>query len=257
MFIARDGAAAERDRITRTRPDGSKASWRPYFGRTPGSATGGELEAIKTDPELNAILEPQVYLVEQPSEKIFQPHFHFVDQFQLVTAGEGSIGRHAVRPFSVHFASAFTGYGPITATQNGIDYLTIRARTEITGAHFLPDSKSDIRPGLKRNVIVNDIDLAELESKSRPADTVVVTYTSEPDGLAIMLTRVGSSMSATMALLVEGGGRCIVVLTGHVHCRGDVYGPLSVLFSSAGEGPLSLTADEAGANLLLLQFPRG
>lgn len=52
---------------------------------------------------------------------------HVQDEFQLVIDGDGALGRPAVRPISVHFAGRHTGYGPLTAGERGLSYMTLRA----------------------------------------------------------------------------------------------------------------------------------
>ena len=44
---------------------------------------------------------------------MIRPHFHVQDQFQVVAEGGGTLGRHAVAPIHVHYASRHTGYGPL------------------------------------------------------------------------------------------------------------------------------------------------
>src|SRR5262252_6664361 len=42
-------------------------------------------------------------------------HFHNVDQFQVVVEGKGTLGKHEISPYSVHFTRAYTPYGPLIA----------------------------------------------------------------------------------------------------------------------------------------------
>src|SRR5262245_55018252 len=74
------------------------ARWNPYFSQP---AKGTRL--------------PQAFLVENTPHRVLRTHYHDVDQFQVIVSGHGTLGKHAVRPYSVHFARAHTPYGPITA----------------------------------------------------------------------------------------------------------------------------------------------
>ena len=47
-------------------------------------------------------------------------HFHHVDQFQVIVAGGGRLGTHGVEPLAVHYAGAYTAYGPIVAGAQGV-----------------------------------------------------------------------------------------------------------------------------------------
>jgi hypothetical protein len=45
---------------------------------------------------------PQAFLVENTPHRQLRTHFHDVDQFQVIVSGGGTLGKHAVRPYSVH-----------------------------------------------------------------------------------------------------------------------------------------------------------
>src|SRR4051812_29044816 len=52
---------------------------------------------------------PQAFKIEQDPGTVIRPHFHAQDQFQVVAEGGGTLGRHAVAPIHVHYASRHTG----------------------------------------------------------------------------------------------------------------------------------------------------
>jgi len=87
---------------------------------------------------------PQAFLVENTPHRLLRTHYHDVDQFQVIVSGDGTLGKHAVRPYSVHFARAHTPYGPITAGDKGLAWLTIRARRDAEGAQFLPEKREQL-----------------------------------------------------------------------------------------------------------------
>ena len=78
---------------------------------------------------------PTVFLVEQPPDSILASHFHTQNQFQVVMAGSGKLGAHDVRHGSVHYAGAYTGYGPVVAGPQGLKLLHdprgVRERCEL------------------------------------------------------------------------------------------------------------------------------
>src|SRR5262249_1079365 len=85
------------------------------------------------------------YLVQSDPGKIFEPHFHIVDQFQIVCEGSGKFGKHDLVPYSVHFSRAYTPYGPIVAdSKPGISFFVLRARGD-PRANFLPQSKEMLK----------------------------------------------------------------------------------------------------------------
>ena len=72
---------------------------------------------------------PQAFLVHMPDEgSTIRPHFHDVDQFQVVVGGGGRMGPEAIGPVAFHYADAYTPYGPIIGGRDGIEFFTIRAQ---------------------------------------------------------------------------------------------------------------------------------
>jgi hypothetical protein len=98
----------------------------------------------------NLELSPQSYLIKQLPNITNPLHFHTQNQFQVFIAGSGHFGRHAVKPYVVHYAGAYTGYGPITAGEQGIDYLTLRSSRDL-GAQFLPQQIQSLKRGPKHH----------------------------------------------------------------------------------------------------------
>jgi hypothetical protein len=99
---------------------------------------------------------PQVQLVAQDVGTVFGPHFHDVDQFQVVLAGGGTIGRTRVEPGQVIFVDRHKVYGPVCPDQSGLVYLTLRAIHD-PGPHWMPGAQSDLAvrdPVARRHLIV-------------------------------------------------------------------------------------------------------
>ncbi|MBL4720712.1 MAG: hypothetical protein JKY20_06235, partial [Alphaproteobacteria bacterium] len=111
-------------RIVETRRKDGVGQRRDYFG------TAG-----------NMIEGPQGFLVERPyAGARIDPHFHDIDQFQVIVAGDGRIGKKEVMPVTFQYADAYTPYGPIVARDDGISFFTLR--NVASGGHFsMPGSK--------------------------------------------------------------------------------------------------------------------
>ena len=75
----------------------------------------------------DSLHSPTVFLAEQPPNCELTPHFHRQNQFQLFVEGEGSIGQERIGPVTVHYAGAYTGYGPILSGDAWLKYFTIRS----------------------------------------------------------------------------------------------------------------------------------
>ena len=93
---------------------------------------------------------PQALLVEQSAGSKIPAHFHGIDQYQVVVKGGGQLGKHAVGPVCIHYAAAYTGYGPLHAEQDGLFYFTLRAQSE-PGAFFFPEGRKHQKPLKRRN----------------------------------------------------------------------------------------------------------
>ena len=200
---------------------------------------------------------PQAFLVEQDARWVTPPHFHLEHQFQIVTAGSGAIGRHAVVPLAVHYAARETGYGPINAGPQGISYLTLRA-TGDTGAWYLhkPGSRERMRAGLKREqqhgAPATACTAAELARF--PQAQVEELFAPRDDGLAAYMVRMGSGQEVAVPARHAHGGRYYVVTRGASRLAGVAAAGMSVIFASADE-PRTLHSAADGAEILILQFP--
>src|SRR6185295_5107831 len=93
---------------------------------------------------------PQAFLIENSPNRLLRTHYHDVDQFQVIVSGDGTLGKHAVRPYTVHFARAHTPYGPILSGDNGLAWLTIRARRDAEGAQFLPEKLEQLQQAVRQ-----------------------------------------------------------------------------------------------------------
>src|SRR5476649_941536 len=79
---------------------------------------------------------PQAFLVESEGERLARAHFHTVDQWQIFVGGNGKMGKHDVAPVTIHYANAFTPYGPLNPGPQGLAYMTLRPKYD-PGAQYL------------------------------------------------------------------------------------------------------------------------
>jgi hypothetical protein len=235
--------------------------WRTeFFGPSPSPVSSDSLAVAGAieyrDPEPGEVRPAQAFLVEQEAGAVVHPHFHFVDQFQVIVEGEGKLGSHAVAPLSVHFAGAHTGYGPITPGATGLSYFTFRASADETGAQYLPGARPRMRAIPKRNVVVPRILIGapqELAARTEPATE---TALEKEDGLAVFYLRIPPHGSITTPSASEGNGLSMLVSAGALTIAGQSYAPWSCLFVTPEEGTSALNASAAGAEVLVLRYPR-
>lgn len=260
MFAATH-AQAQANRFARTTADGRRI-WRSrYFGPPPSPESSSSLmpalsDTVYVDRLAGEPRRPQAFLIEQDPGAVVHPHFHFVDQFQVVAAGSGALGRHDLAPLSVHFAAACTGYGPIAPGTDGLAYFTFRASADETGAQYLPASRSRMRPGRRRNEIVDRISLTPDDVLRQRTDSQLETALELEDGLAVCLYRLAPGASASIIDPALGDGVMLMVATGSLQHDDGVFPRWSCLFVPPEETGPPLQAGPAGAEVLMLRYPQ-
>jgi rubredoxin len=198
---------------------------------------------------------PQAFLVENTPHRHLRTHYHDVDQFQVIVSGDGTLGRHAVRPYTIHFARAHTPYGPITAGDEGLAWLTIRARRDAEGAQFLPEKREALLHAAERN----PWQLSQ-EPVFAPFDAAVslqpVPGIHDERGLAAHALRMKPHANTCAPDPAATGGQYLIVLRGSVLRDGTEQRALTIGYVAPEDGPLALTAGAQGMDGLVLDFPR-
>lgn len=195
---------------------------------------------------------PQALLVEQFPESNIPPHFHGIDQYQVVVQGRGILGKHALGPICVHFTKGYTGYGPVTAPfDETLFYFTLRAQSE-PGAFFLPASRDQQRAGPKRNLTV-DVQTQGAGNGSGLEFEAMIPL--EDEGLGAWRLRVDPDASTKGPDPTTGGGQYFIVLDGAMVYQGASYEKWSCTFVSPPECALEVRAGPGGLEALVLQFP--
>ncbi len=198
-------------------------------------------------PEPENCNEPQAFCVRRPSSQgRLRVHWHPVPQFQYFVGGAGRMVNHEVQRGCVHYADAYTPYGPLDVVADDVAFLTLRATTD-HGAFFMPETQTELRtaridrghPTPRRNL---SFDLAHA------AAGVVV---ADDDGLAIEVLDISPTQSAR----VDPGdaGAYVVVVGGTLVDALDVVEVNGFRFVAHAE---SLRAGADGARVGVLRFPR-
>ena len=196
---------------------------------------------------------PLAFLVKGPPAYVIPPHFHEIDQYQIFVGGSATLGKHAVQPGSVHYADAYTPYGPITATEDGFDYLTLRPKS-IIGYHEMPEGGPLLKPvnearGRRGRMMVADIHPAG------PRDTAREALFADDDGVAAY--RLAAGPDAVLPQPdIDHGGAYYVVLDGSIAAAGQAYPPRSCIWIDPGEAAPEMTAGAEGATVAFMSFAR-
>jgi hypothetical protein len=198
--------------------------------------------------------QPQAYVVEQAPGWVLRQHYHSAHQFQVVSDGSGFIGRTAVAPVVVHYASPETGYGPITAGPQGLSYHTLRpCHDEQT--RYLPESRELMRAGLAKHhgmtAVVEPLPGPLLRSDALRVEELMQ---ATADGARVWRVCLPAGTGFAAEALRASGPRYYYLMAGQLLMGDEALGARSVCFSR-DEPNLVLRAGADGVDLLVLQFP--
>lgn len=244
MIVTRSSDGVQKIQNPGARAAG-RAVWNTgYMGTRCGDPTPDSVEAIY----------PDVYVVDQGPGVTLPPHFHVANEFQVVLSGSGSFGNHAVQAISLHYAGAYSPYGPILAGDDGIGYMTIRKNYD-PGARTMPAAMPELRAaGRQPRDLVSDV-LDVHPAAGAPECSPV--FAPEPDGLSASLYRLPPNAGVTGPDPASGGGQFWIVLDGAMRSTdGATLPPRSCVFVSADERAQRIeAAPTAPLAVLVVQFP--
>lgn len=214
-----------------------------YLGRTRYNMAPGE-----ADPPTDSLF-PMAFLVEQDPGAVAHAHYHQADQFQVVVAGEGTLGTHTVHPVAVHFAGAHTAYGPIRAGTAGLTYLTLRNGFD-PGARYM--LRAENRVALRS--VANRRHREAVAAPLRDDETGILLG-PEPDGLTAWRHCLEPAEHIIGPAPDEGAGQYWVVLGGGLRYAGETLGRLSCVFVHPDDPAFAAAVGPDGADVLVMQFP--
>ncbi len=199
-------------------------------------------------------MQPQAFLAELEPHLHLRTHFHECDQFQLIVAGGGTLGQHAIAPVQVHFARRFTPYGPLIADEQGVSFFTLRPERD-PGLQHLPEGRAALEA-------VPDRDPWQMTQPVHfPASTDMpycepIAGLQDDRGLAAFAISLppGARLQAPEA--GDSGGQYLVVLEGSLVCEGAEHEGRIVMFREPGEALLPMNAGPQGLRAVALNFPR-
>lgn len=218
--------------------------------------TGHMGRGLKTRPAESIF--PMAYLVEQDPDTHLRPHFHDADQFQVIVAGSGLLGKQPLTALSLHFAAAATPYGPIEAGPEGIHYFTLRNGWD-SGAKYLPESRPHLLQRNRRPRSAAAGPLAVPDEAALAAGTQATLQTAiapAADGLAAWLICTPPGASTASPAQDAGNDQFWIVVRGKAMHAAQTLDPNSCIFVSRGEPPPGLVAGPRGLAVLVVQYPR-
>lgn len=197
---------------------------------------------------------PQAFLIDTEPGKLLRPHFHTADQFQIVVAGRGTLGRHEIGVGAIHYAQAYTPYGPIVAGSEGLSYLTLRNSYD-PGASFVPEKRGLLKSDVKPFQVACNV--SGVPGTRVPSSALLerVDAVSNPQGLGAWVFRLPPGESLLGPDPSGGRGQFYVPLKGSLMVEGEEMPESSCVFVAPGEQALRIQAGMAGVEGLAVQFP--
>jgi hypothetical protein len=210
----------------------------------------GEWMETGTDPRLS----PTVFLAEQPPNCELLTHFHRQNQFQLFVDGTGTIGREQIGPVTVHYAGAYTGYGPLLSGAKGLKYFTIRSVFD-TGLIPATEAREKMVRGPKRHAQAQLGEPWSVERLASLGAPQVNCALPEEKGLGAVHVRLPAGAAFPLETIPDSHGQFVFVLAGSAEMQGTELAPWESLFATADERDVRVVAGAQGAELVVLHMP--
>jgi hypothetical protein len=193
---------------------------------------------------------PQAFTSTTPEHFVFPPHYHLADQCQVFIDGSAKMPAHDVVPVTLHYADAYTPYGPIEVGKGGLTYFNFRSRADV-GAQYMPESRKQIAIKGGREIAVSCRLGLGVEVETLRLETLIDL---QEDNLAAyeMIAAPGVQLIDSIA---AGSGRFLLVLDGELELAGKTLSKHSVAYAAAGDRFGRRVAGPAGAHVVEIQFP--
>lgn len=193
-------------------------------------------------------LGPQAFLVHQAPHWELPVHFHMQYQMQVIVGGGGTLGKHAVGPGSVHYATPQSAYGPLKAGPEGVEYFTLRVLTD-KGAWYMPESRPMMEPGKRKDQAAGDLPTG---GATAAATTLIAL---RPNGVGAWAYRAAAGETVRCSEPASPAGRFHVVLRGSFRVGADTVPRQGCVYWSPPEEPPVFEALEPDSELVVVQFP--
>jgi hypothetical protein len=244
LKLREDAEPSKRPAMT---PEGLAFDVTPYIGVT---------AANPNDPHPGlGELHPVALRVDQRPETVNAPHYHQANQFQVFVGGDGTVGKHRVDGVSVHYAHAYSPYGPLRSGARGLSYFVLRNSWDPI-AQFMPAKRAELKAvGRRPRSIIGPL----LEPPGAPLPAGIACTPAlerEADGLGAWRYRAAPGATFAGPAPASGGGQFWLVLDGADRAGRAALTPKSCLFISADEPAHTAEAGPDGLDVMVLQFPR-
>jgi len=203
----------------------------------------------------DTVFAPTVFLVEQAANTTVAPHFHRQNEFQVVVRGGGMLGRHAIAPITVHYAGAYTGYGPLVSGPDGLDYMTLRPAFD-PGPLYVDRDRLELRKGPKVQLHAPPFPPSDGGGLAGLDGIKVLELISPRPDLCMALRVLLPAGAPWLAPAAAGSaGQFVLVVAGGIETAPRPLGQWETLFIGPDDSQFTVVAGASGAEVLLLQVP--
>jgi rubredoxin len=238
LVVAFDDIKPEQIRKNPGGPDRPASTNYPFFRATPEKPGA-----------------PSAFLAQYDPGDRSCTHFHTVDQFQILVRGRGQLGRHEVAPYYVHFARAYTPYGPLNADEKtGWTFMTLRTRYD-PGAQRLPGALPKLKEVPDRHPW-QVTTKATFPGKSPGASFREISEIKDDHGLFVSSLTMAAGTQTVAPAPSSGDGQYVVVVKGSLLHENREHRALTVVFVKPEEDAFRIHAGPQGLEALVLNFPR-
>jgi rubredoxin len=204
-------------------------------------------------PDKEAAISPMAFLAEGTPHRVIPPHFHQVDQFQVIVHGGGVLGRHPLSIHAVHFSRAHTPYGPIVFSDAGLGFLTLRSQWD-PGAQYLPDAREKLEKVEGRTPW--QITEAPVFGGSGDVNLHSFAQIKDERGLAAYAITLKPNASTPAPDPSNSNGQYLIVTKGSLLHQGKDHNAITIVFVKPDEPRFELVAGAEGLEALVLHYPR-
>ena len=205
---------------------------------------------------------PQATMSDMTPGESLVPHFHGVTQFQLFTAGSGTIGKgnEPLQPLIVQYKDHHTAYGPVVAGPQGLSFMALRIKTANSAPVYLdrPGYREQLKPSKRRNWISKPVGLSiepVMQFRKAAVWESLFDLTKTDDEMAAHVVRLGAGMKAMGPDPAKGGGYYVFVANGSLMKDGKDLPRWSMVVVESCEAAFEVCAGDKGVEALILQYP--
>jgi len=200
--------------------------------------------------------DPSAFLVRYTLGTNSSAHYHSADQFQVIVEGKGLFGHHELGPYHVHFARAYTPYGPLLPSdKERWAFITLRSRPDPEGAQRLSTAREKLKqiPNRRPWQVTRKVEFPE---PGGPVNLRPIEGISNDEGLRGLALTMAPGAKTTAPDPSAGDGQYVIALKGGFLHEGREQKAIAVVFTQPHEPPFQIEAGPEGLEAIILDFPR-